>query len=73
MQTSTKIVATVADQELTAIADKTVAGNQRGFFPKRVMSDNILQFEGTAFAYSQLFGVTPAGILLDFEQALPSL
>lgn len=73
MQTSTKVTATLANQELTMIADKVVAGNQRGFIPQRVMSGNIIQFEGAAFAYSQLWGVTPAGILLDFAQAFPSL
>lgn len=73
IQTSTKVIATIANQELTTIADKVVVGNQRGFIPQRVMSDNIIQLEGTAFAYSQLWGVTPAGILLDFAQAFPSL
>lgn len=56
MRTSFKMIATIANQELTLIADKVVAGNQRGFIPHRVMSDNILQFEGAAFAYSQLWG-----------------
>lgn len=37
------------------------------------MTDNIIEFEGAAYAFSQLYGVTLAGILLDFSQAFPSL
>lgn len=48
-------------------------GNQRGFIANRVMSDNIIEYEGASYICSQIHGSTPAGILLDFAKAFPSL
>lgn len=73
MQTSGEIIATVANEELSEVASRIVAGDHRGFIKGRNMADNIIEFEGSADAYSQLHLRTSAGMLLDFVQALPSL
>lgn len=73
MQTSAKVVASVANLELSTIAKTTVAGEQRGFIEGRNITDNVLEIEGSLFEFSQLLDALPAIILYDFAQAFPSL
>lgn len=54
MQTSAKLLATVANEELSDVASRVVAGDQHGFTKGRNMEDNVIAFEGSTYAYSHL-------------------
>lgn len=73
MQTSANLVAGVVNMEMSDIAKRTVAGEQRGFVGGRTIGDNVIDMEGALYEYSQLCDSMAAIVLLDFAQAFPSL
>lgn len=73
MQTSAKIVASVATDELSSIAKVAVASELRGFVEGRHIADNTVDVEGTLLEYSQLLDSLLVVIRFHFAQAFPSL
>lgn len=73
MQTSAKLIAGVVNAELSDIAKRTIAREQRGFVEGRAIGDNIIEMEGALYEYSQLCDSMAAVVLLDFAQAFPNL
>lgn len=73
MQTSAKLIACVVNAEMSDIAKRAVAGEQRGFVEGRSIGDNLLEMERALSEYSQLCDSMAAIVLLDFAQAFPTL
>lgn len=73
MQSSAKVIASIANVELARIAQEVVFHQKRGSIAGRHISDNLMEIEGGLYEFDQLLDALPAIIILDFAQAFPSL
>lgn len=73
MHTSSKIVALAANRYLGGVAQRTVAGKQRGFVRDRRMETNVLEIGVGLIEASVVAQRTASAILLGFSAVFPNL
>lgn len=73
MQIGAKLVAAVADDTLSVLAERIVCPQQRGFVRGGQLLDNVLEFDGAMYEHSQVACTLPRLLLLDFANAFASM
>lgn len=73
MQTAAKLVAAIANEEVSGISKMAVCGQQQGFVAGRPLVDNIIEVEGGLVEFTQFTDCIPASIFFDLAQVFPHL